>query len=80
MLVSDVDQGGLGRTRLSIRQGDRLLAWDGRALPSAAVLRRLAGSAAIGSQAVLTLLRDGKQMTLPVTVAEAPAERGGEGR
>lgn len=79
VLVSDVDQGGPAE-RAGIRQGDRLLAWDGRALPSAAVLRRLAGGAAIGSQAVLTLLRDGKQMTLPVTVAEAPAERGGEGR
>lgn len=61
--------------RAGIRQGDVILAVNGRDVDDSNVLRNTIASLAPGSTAKVTLLRDGHETTVSATVAERPADR-----
>lgn len=72
-LVSDVVAGGPAAAG-GIRVGDVILRYNDRVLDEAQRLPLLVAETGIGSQAKLTILRDGKQRELTVTIAELPDE------
>jgi Do/DeqQ family serine protease len=73
-LVSGVEAGSPA-DRAGIRQGDVILAVNGREVGDSNVLRNTVASLKPGSTATVTLLRDGRETTVTATVAERPADR-----
>jgi serine protease Do len=71
-LVNKVTPGS-GADKGGIRVGDVILAYDGRDIISSADLPPLVGATRPGSTAQLSVFRDGKTLTVPVTVGELPA-------
>ncbi len=59
--------------KAGIREGDVLLDWNGSQVNSPIDLIRLVGETAVGDAADVTVLRDGSELTLSVTIAERPA-------
>ena len=79
---SPADKAGLhGSTKPVTVQGQRLLvggdvitAWDGRPVTQMEQLRTRVGEAQAGQEVTLTVLRDGEQVQVQVTLAAHPAE------
>ncbi|HVF35513.1 MAG TPA: DegQ family serine endoprotease [Candidatus Saccharimonadia bacterium] len=68
-LVSDVATGSAAE-RAGVKVGDVLLSYNGIAIDDSAQLPPLVGSTAPGTRATLELWRDGKTVSLPITVGE----------
>jgi len=66
---------GAGADKAGVLVGDVILSFDGRDVATSADLPPLVGSTKPGTKANLVVYRDGKTMTLPVTVSELPAEK-----
>jgi Do/DeqQ family serine protease len=73
-LVSGVEAGSPAE-RAGIRQGDVILAVNGRPVDDSTALRNTVASLTPGSAATVTLLRDGRETTVDATVAERPSDR-----
>ncbi len=82
-LVGDVTPGGPA-SKAGIRKGDVILEMDGEKIPDSNELRLRISQKSPGSSARLKLFRDGREMTVTVTLGELPeklarSEGGGEG-
>ncbi len=73
-LVADVSANGPAQ-KAGLRSGDVITAVDGRAVTAMRDLPRLVAGVKPGTAARFDVLRDGKVLQLPVTVAEAPDQR-----
>lgn len=73
VLVSDVVPGGPA-AEAGLRAGDVILAVDGRAVETTNDLQLEIMYRAVGETVILTLIRDGKEMSLPVVLGERPEE------
>ena len=71
-LVNKVTPGS-GADKAGIRVGDVILAYNGRDIISSADLPPVVGATRPGTVAQLSVFRDGKTLTMPVTVGELPA-------
>ncbi|MEO6689800.1 MAG: PDZ domain-containing protein, partial [Dokdonella sp.] len=65
---------GSGADKAGIKVGDVILGFAGHEIVTSADLPPLVGSSKPGSQADLSVWRDGKTITLPVTVGELPGD------
>ena len=72
-LVNKVTPGS-GADKAGVLVGDVILAFGGREISLSADLPPLVGSSRPGSKADLSIWRDGKTLTLPVTISELPAD------
>ena len=66
---------GSGADKAGVQVGDVILGFAGHDIISSADLPPLVGSSKPGSKADLTIWRDGKTLTLPVTVGELPTDK-----
>jgi serine protease Do len=73
-LVNQVTPGS-SADKAGVQVGDVILGFAGHDIAMSADLPPLVGSSKPGSKADLTIWRNGKTMTLPVTVGELPADR-----
>ncbi|HEX5124884.1 MAG TPA: DegQ family serine endoprotease [Rhodanobacteraceae bacterium] len=73
-LVNKVTPGS-SADKAGVQVGDVILSFAGRDIATSADLPPLVGSTKPGTKADLVVSRDGKDMTLPVTVGELPAEK-----
>jgi len=69
VLVTDVYSGNPA-AKGGIQPGDIITAVDGKAVSSARDLSRTIAGSPVGKDVSISLLRDGKQMTVPVTLAK----------
>ena len=74
-LVNEV-QSGSAAEKAGLKVGDVILAYNGTEIDDSAQLPPLVGSTAPGQRSTLTVWRDGKTLSVPVTVAELVAEGG----
>ncbi len=74
-LVNNLTAGSAAE-KAGVKVGDVILAFNGRELVSSSDLPPLVGLTAPGTRAELSVFRDGKTLTLPVTVAELPQDAG----
>jgi serine protease Do len=72
-LVNKVTPGS-GADKAGVQVGDVILGFAGREIVLSADLPPLVGSTRPGTRADLTIWRDGKTLTLPVTVSELPVD------
>ncbi len=70
-LVFQVESGGAA-DKAGVKVQDVILAFNGQEVASSAQLPPMVGAVSPGSKATLKVFRDGKEITLPVTVGEAP--------
>jgi serine protease Do len=63
--------------KAGLKEGDFIVAVDGRSVDDTNTLRNIIASTAPGKTIEMDLIRDGKKQALPVTVAEQPASFGG---
>jgi serine protease Do len=73
-LIGDVDKTGPA-SRAGVRSGDIILEYDGRAISERADLPSLVAATPVGKTVPLKLLRDGKNVTINVTVAALKTEQ-----
>jgi len=73
-LVNKVTPGS-SADKAGVQVGDVILSFGGRDIATSADLPPLVGSTKPGTKADLIVSRDGKDMTLPLTVGELPAEK-----
>ncbi len=73
-LVNRVTPGG-GADKAGVQVGDVILSFAGHEIAMSADLPPLVGSTRPGTRSDLTVWRDGKTLTIPVTVGELPADR-----
>jgi len=73
-LVNKVTPGS-SADKAGVQVGDVILSFGGREIATSADLPPLVGSTKPGTKANLIVYRDGKDMTLPVTVGELPGEK-----
>lgn len=73
-LVADVTSGSPA-AKAGIKRGDVIMGWADRPIRRARDLRMEVAGTAPGTGLTLTLLRDGREETIEVTVREQPAER-----
>ncbi|WP_291224927.1 DegQ family serine endoprotease [Dokdonella sp.] len=73
-LVNKVTPGGAA-DKAGIQLGDVILAFAGRDVVMSADLPPLVGSTKPGSKVDLSIWREGKTLTIPVTVGELPADK-----
>ncbi len=59
-----------------VKQGDVITAIDGKTLANVAELRNSIAMTAPGTKVTLTIIRDGKERKLPVTIGEQPSDFG----
>jgi serine protease Do len=74
-LVNQVTPGS-SADKAGVQVGDVILSFAGREITSSADLPPLVGSTKPGAKTDLEIYRDGKNLTLPVTVGELPVEKG----
>jgi serine protease Do len=60
--------------KAGLRAGDIVLAFNGKEVATSGNLPPLVGAAKVGTEAVLTVLRGGKTIELPVLLSELPEE------
>jgi serine protease Do len=77
-LVNKVTPGSTA-DKAGIQVGDVILGFAGHDIAMSADLPPLVGSSKPGSKADLTIWRDGKTSTVPVTIGELPTEKSGSG-
>ena len=73
-LVNQITPGSAA-DKAGVQVGDVILSFAGREIATSADLPPLVGSTKPGTKADLVVSRDGKDMTLPLTVGELPAEK-----
>jgi serine protease Do len=73
-LVNQVTPGS-SADKAGVQVGDVILSFDGREVTSSSDLPPLVGSTKPGTTTNLEIYRDGKNLTLPVTVGELPVEK-----
>ncbi len=78
VLVNDVEP-GTPAAQGGLEQGDVIRSFKGQTVESADRLRSLVASTDPGTQVTLGILRDGKPLTLKVTLGEQPASMAGAG-
>ena len=71
IVVSQLYPGGPGE-QAGIKQGDVLLAINGKAIDDPGSLRFRLATMSVGSEATMTVLRKGQQMDLPIKLVSAP--------
>jgi S1-C subfamily serine protease len=67
-----VEAGGPGAAA-DVRQGDVIVAWNGKPLEGARALSRTLGPDSVGTTAELSILRAGTPLTARLTIGERPA-------
>lgn len=75
VLISGVTENSPA-AQAGLQQGDVIVALDERSLVNVAELRNSIAMIAPDSKITLTIIRDGKERKLPVTIAEQPSEFG----
>ena len=70
-MVMSVDSTGPGAAA-GVRQGDVIVAWDGRPVDAIGALLRALGPDSVGRVVALSLLRAGEAMRLDLTIGERP--------
>lgn len=73
VLISDVNENGPSH-EAGIRRGDVVVAFNGKDVQSVSQLRNLVARTVVGKDAQVKILRDGKEQTLNVKVAERPSD------
>jgi serine protease Do len=73
-LVGDVITGGPADSA-GIERGDIIIAFDGKKVQSMSDLPRIVAETPVGKDAEITIIRDGKEMTIKVPVAEMTEEK-----
>jgi len=70
-LVSDVTEDSPAE-RAGLKQGDVIVAYQGRAISDPAALQKAVTGTPVGTKATITVLREGQEKELTVTIAEQP--------
>jgi len=70
-LVSDVKEGGPA-DQAGFKQGDIITAYQGSSVEDAVALQRLVTQTAVGTKVLVTVIRDGHEENLAVTIRELP--------
>ena len=73
VLISDVNENGPSQAA-GIKRGDVVVAFNGKDIQSVSQLRNLVARTMVGKDATIKVLRDGKEQTIPVKVAERPSD------
>ena len=73
VLISDVNENGPSHAA-GIKRGDVVVSFNGRDVQSVSQLRNLVARTVVGRDAEIKILRDGKEQTLKVKVAERPTD------
>jgi serine protease Do len=73
VLISDVNENGPSH-EAGIKRGDIVVAFNGKDVQSVSQLRNLVARTVVGKDAQVKILRDGKEQTLNVKVAERPSD------
>ena len=73
-IVSDVEQGSAA-AKAGIERGDVIVSYDGEAVTGTNALRNRVAQTLPGSEAKVTIVRDGREQTLTVKLGEAEATR-----
>jgi len=71
-MVMAVEDGGPGAAA-DVRQGDVIVAWNGKPLEGVRALSRTLGPDSVGTTAELSILRAGTPLTARLTIGERPA-------
>jgi len=71
-MVMAVEAGGPG-AKADVRQGDVIVAWNGKPLEGIRALSRSLGPDSVGTTAELSIVRAGSPLTARLTIAERPA-------
>jgi serine protease Do len=77
-IVTSVQAGGPAE-KAGIKRGDVITAFNGQSIIDSNALRNLIASSSPGSEATLTLLRDGREQKVVVTLGELPVRERPEG-
>jgi serine protease Do len=73
VLISDVNENGPSQAA-GIRRGDVVIAFNGKDIQNVSQLRNLVARTMVGKDAQVKVLRDGKEQTISVKVAERPTD------
>ena len=73
MLISDVNENGPSHAA-GIRRGDVVIAFNGKEVQNVSQLRNLVARTMVGKDAQMKILREGKEQTISVKVAERPSD------
>ncbi|MDH5642994.1 MAG: Do family serine endopeptidase [Gemmatimonadota bacterium] len=73
VLISDVNEAGPSHAG-GVKRGDVVVAFNGKEIQSVSQLRNLVARTIVGKDAHVTVLRDGKEQTLTIKVAERPSD------
>ena len=73
VLISDVNENGPSHAA-GIKRGDVVVAFNGKDVQSVSQLRNLVARTVVGKDAQIKVLRDGKEQTIAVKVAERPSD------
>jgi serine protease Do len=73
VLISDVNENGPSQAA-GIHRGDVVIAFNGKEVQNVSQLRNLVARTMVGKDAQVKVLRDGKEQTIAVKVAERPTD------
>ena len=73
VLISDVNENGPSHAA-GIKRGDVVVAFNGKDVQNVSQLRNLVARTMVGKDAQVKVLRDGKEQTIAVKVAERPSD------
>ncbi|NWF72235.1 MAG: Do family serine endopeptidase [Nitrospirae bacterium] len=73
VLISDVNENGPSHSA-GIKRGDVVIAFNGKEVLNVSQLRNLVARTMVGKDAQVKVLRDGKEQTIAVKVAERPTD------
>jgi serine protease Do len=73
VLISDVNENGPS-FQAGLKRGDVVIAFNGKEVQSVSQLRNLVARTTVGKDAEIKVLREGKEQTLRVKVAERPSD------
>jgi serine protease Do len=73
VLISDVNENGPSHTA-GMKRGDVVIAFNGKEVQNVSQLRNLVARTMVGKDAQVKVLRDGKEQTIAVKVAERPTD------
>ena len=60
--------------KAGLRQRDVIMEFDGEIIPDSASLPPVVGTTSVGSASTVKILRDGKEVILPITIEELPSD------
>ena len=73
VLISDVNENGPSHAA-GVKRGDVVVSFNGKEVQSVSQLRNLVARTVVGKDAQIKILREGKEQTLSVKVAERPSD------